>query len=278
MDRTWGSVVDGPTSAQNETTWHTVSLSTYKNYIRNGRTGAKQLNLPLIAVGGTNTDLVRRPPAGEDTTQIKFNERLFSKASIRVLLSDKVTDITNLPTVDNTVAPFSLEAGAPASVPFRSLFHLVRSRRRHRLLLQSPREQLETVDGRDTGISARFPRSSMHSPVRTPGDRYCTAKTVTTFTCKITTTAGGVNTIPVGATISAPGIVATLTTAASTPAGNGAGRTITVSNTMGFAQNTFWVDDQVVTCSGYTAASLTGCTVGTAIAGNATDTIQTSPR
>ena len=39
-------------------------------------------------------------------------------------------------------------------------------------------------------------------------------------------------------------------------------------------QNTFWVDDQVVTCSGYTAASLTGCTVGTAIAGNATDTIQ----
>ena len=42
-------------SAQNEPTWHTTSLSTYNSWIRNGRTGAKALNLPLITVGGSQS-------------------------------------------------------------------------------------------------------------------------------------------------------------------------------------------------------------------------------
>ncbi len=78
--RTEGSVVDGLGSAQNEPTWHTISLSTYNSWIRNGRTGAKTLNLPLITVGGSNPDLIRRPPVGEDTANpILFNERLFTQ-------------------------------------------------------------------------------------------------------------------------------------------------------------------------------------------------------
>ena len=106
--RTEGSLVDGLGSAQNEPTWHTVSLSSYNSWIRNGRTGAKALNLPLITVGGSNPDLIRRPPVGEDTANpILFNERLFSKASLRILLSDTAADITGLP---------SVTAGAPVSL------------------------------------------------------------------------------------------------------------------------------------------------------------------
>jgi Tfp pilus assembly protein PilX len=76
---TEGSVVDGVGSALNDPTWQTISLSTYNSYIRNGRTGAKPLNLPLLTVGGTNPDLIRRPPTGEDVANnILYNERLYT--------------------------------------------------------------------------------------------------------------------------------------------------------------------------------------------------------
>jgi hypothetical protein len=105
---TEGSVVDGVGSALNDPKWQTVSLSTYNTWIRNGRTGAKALNLPLLTVGGTNPDLIRRAPVGEDVTNpVLFNERLYSKASVRILLSDTAADITGLPTVTGT-APVSL--------------------------------------------------------------------------------------------------------------------------------------------------------------------------
>ena len=76
----------------------------YNGFIEDGTaTGAKKLSLPLTAtgVGGTNVDLVRRPaPVGEDVaTAILYNERLFTKASMRILLSDTAADITNLPGV-----------------------------------------------------------------------------------------------------------------------------------------------------------------------------------
>jgi hypothetical protein len=136
LDRTEGSLLDGLGSALNEPTWHTISLSTYNSYIRNGRTGAKVLNLPLLTVGGTNSDLIRRPcQVGAATlftasatpnyplpcatvaenvgTPVLFNERLFTKASLRILLSDTAADITNLPTVTAT-APVDLGSTPPA--------------------------------------------------------------------------------------------------------------------------------------------------------------------
>jgi hypothetical protein len=117
MQTDWGSVVDGPTSGQNEPLWHTVSLSTYNSYIRNSRTGAKALNLPLITVGGSSPDVTRRPAVNEDNTNpILFNERLFSKASLRILLSDTAADITTLPTVTNT-APVLLDGDWVATPP-----------------------------------------------------------------------------------------------------------------------------------------------------------------
>src|SRR6202011_3728675 len=106
----------------------TISLSTYNGFLRNGRTGATLLKLPLLTVGGTNPDLIRRPcqplaatltvtqvsplpmliqpcPATAEnvTNPVLFNERLFTKASLRILLSDSAADITNLPTVTATL-------------------------------------------------------------------------------------------------------------------------------------------------------------------------------
>ena len=115
-----GSLTGGVGSAAN-TNWSNISLSTYNGYIRNGGcppatgcavpargTGAKALNLALVTVGGTNTDLTRRPPSNElATNPVLFGERLFGKASVRILLSDTAAEITSLPTV-TAIAPVHL--------------------------------------------------------------------------------------------------------------------------------------------------------------------------
>ena len=91
--------------------WPTLSLSTYNGYIRNGTTGAKPLNLPLVGMGAQNTALVTRPAqnSNEDTTNPQvFGERYYSQVSLRILLSDTAADIMNLPGVTAT-APISLE-------------------------------------------------------------------------------------------------------------------------------------------------------------------------
>jgi hypothetical protein len=122
IQTTEGSLVDGVGSMANGN-WANISLTTYVGNIRNGGcpppaacpvpsrgTGAKTLQLPLVmtAVGGTNADLVRRPPAGEDVNKpLLFGERLYGKVSLRILLSDTAADITNLPTVTAT-APVRL--------------------------------------------------------------------------------------------------------------------------------------------------------------------------
>ena len=115
--RTEGSLIDGLQTAQNEPTWHTTSLSTYNSWIRNGRTGARPLNLALITVGGTNANLIQRPVANENVTApVLLNERLFTKASLRVMLSDFANDITSLPGVTAT-APVQLDGAWRAAPP-----------------------------------------------------------------------------------------------------------------------------------------------------------------
>jgi hypothetical protein len=117
---TEGSLTDDVGSSPNSN-WATVSLSTYNGYLRNGGcppvggcatpprgTGAKRLELPLITVGGTNPDMVRRAPANENVDNaLLFGERMFGKVSLRILLSDTPGDITSLPTVTAT-APVRL--------------------------------------------------------------------------------------------------------------------------------------------------------------------------
>jgi hypothetical protein len=93
-----GSVKTGPTSAQNST-WPTTSQSTFNywiedgNYGNSGGTGAKDLSLPFV--NGTNQpfQIIRRPPTTESTTSLLGSSRLANQAEIRVLLSDKESDL-----------------------------------------------------------------------------------------------------------------------------------------------------------------------------------------
>jgi hypothetical protein len=97
-----GSVTGGPNSSANAS-WPTISLSTYNGYLRTGLTGARPLNLPLITTGGANVDLIKRPVQNENSTNpTLLEERYFTKASLRILLSDSAADITGLPTVTST--------------------------------------------------------------------------------------------------------------------------------------------------------------------------------
>ena len=113
---TEGSEVGALGSALNSS-WTNISLSTYNGYIKNGLTGAEALNLPLLTAGGTNPDLVRRPSTATENVDnpTLFGERYFSKASVRILLSDTSADLSSLPTVTGD-PPISLEysAAAPA--------------------------------------------------------------------------------------------------------------------------------------------------------------------
>ena len=81
-----------PGSAPNPN-WQTISLgatpANYNGFLLNGPagsnppgTGGKRLSLPLTApgVGGTNVDIIRRPPAGENVLGILYNERLVNQA------------------------------------------------------------------------------------------------------------------------------------------------------------------------------------------------------
>lgn len=95
------------------TSWPTVSLSTYVSKIRNGTTGVTPLNLDLVAANGANIALITRPPFNESINSIIFGERYFKKVSVRILLSDTASDITSLPTVSST-APVNLNFGVNA--------------------------------------------------------------------------------------------------------------------------------------------------------------------
>jgi len=123
---TEGSVTVSVGSAPNEPTWTNTSIGTYNGNIRNSRTGAKQLSLPLVSLGAQPIDLIRRPVVGENA--LITGQRMFSQAQVRILLSDQANRITDLPTVspgatqlgrlaDNPIAGYTVDADhAPLAV------------------------------------------------------------------------------------------------------------------------------------------------------------------
>ena len=102
-----GSLVNTIGSAQNEPMWTNRSIGTYHGYIRNGRTGAKRLDLPLITVGASPIEIIKRPVAGENT--LITEQRLFSQAGFRILLSNTAAQITNLADSSNTIQPIHID-------------------------------------------------------------------------------------------------------------------------------------------------------------------------
>ena len=103
------SVTDGPTSSAN-TNWETISSSTYNSYIRTSLTGARRLDLPIVSDGAAPIDIIRRPPAGPVEADTLARQRFFNLATLRILLSDSILEITSLPGVVGV--PVSLEAAA----------------------------------------------------------------------------------------------------------------------------------------------------------------------
>ena len=106
LARDEGSLQGTLGSDPNEPTWTDRSVSTYHGNVRNGRTGAKQLLLPLITVGSQPIELIRRPVPGENA--FITGQRMYSEAGVRILLSNTAAAITALPDSSNAVAPVNL--------------------------------------------------------------------------------------------------------------------------------------------------------------------------
>lgn len=283
--RTEGSVVTGLQSALNEPLWHATSLSTYNSWIRNGRTGARRLDLSLIMAGGTNPDLIRRAPANENNTNpVLLGERLFTKASLRVLLSDTANDITSLPGVTPT-PPVEL-VGQWRGAPVNNGLGTYTVDATHPPVARIPNLVTAVItggaaSGANRTLTVPVPNAFKVPDTLTVSDGVnppwtltgCAAtKTATTFTCTAVAPGHGVNTAA-GATVT--GTVATLdgnvdVQTTTTAAWNAGVLTLTVASTMAFAPESFWVNSQIVSCGGYTAGTFTNCTLTSTIAAPAT--------
>jgi hypothetical protein len=121
-------VTPGALVPTNDPTWTTFSVTTTNGYMKNGRTGARRLVLPLVQMGALPVDLVRRPTIGSNENVANpavFGQRYFAMASLRFLLSDTAADLTTLPTATAGppvdlgnlpgVAGFNAAANAPAA-------------------------------------------------------------------------------------------------------------------------------------------------------------------
>jgi hypothetical protein len=114
---TEGSLVGTIGTAQNEPTWTNLSIGTYNGNIRNGRTGARRMDLPLVSQGATPIDLIRVPPPAEDTANPDvFRQRFYSLASLRILLADTPAELLALPGATLS-APVELVIQAPDFTP-----------------------------------------------------------------------------------------------------------------------------------------------------------------
>jgi hypothetical protein len=119
LQRTEGSKITNLASADNEPLWTQRSTGTYSSNIRNGRTGARALSLPLVADLDDNgapdaepIDLIRRPTSSNEDTdatrKFVYAQRFYAQASLRILLSDTAAEIQNLPTVTQATQPVRL--------------------------------------------------------------------------------------------------------------------------------------------------------------------------
>jgi hypothetical protein len=100
-----------PTSSAN-TNWSTISLTNYNSFLINHSTGVnKKLQLPIeILTNGQSfpIDIMRRPTQGEAANAALLGERYFAQASMKILLSDNLNDIMQLPCIDGTTQPINL--------------------------------------------------------------------------------------------------------------------------------------------------------------------------
>jgi hypothetical protein len=282
LARTEGSVTDGLSPATLNPNWTTLSLSTYNGYLRNGRTGARPLNLALIAMGpdATSLDLIRRPPINEHVANANlFAERYYSQVSLRILLSDTIADLTSLPTVDNTRPPVLLDGNWNITVPNNGTAYGPIDAS-HPPIARSP--GLNTVNlsaATAAGSNLTLTVASVPAYFRPPTlrmlgiDVTCTSRTTNQFMgCVGTPAAASTTAVTARDPVNSVPNVSTNLTAATVV--NAAILNVTNNTTQRFAPITFWLKNTLVTCTGNTTTTFTGCNnVPAAVAG---DTITTS--
>lgn len=257
--------------------WKALSEVTYRTNIRTEATGAKALRLPLATQGATPIDLIRRPPANEHVANPPvFAQRYFAQASLRILLSDRASDITNLPTITGT-APVSLEGNWNTTPP---VGYVVGAGRPAVARSWGPTPTGVTVNATASGGTTLTLNPSVPTWLRVPAHTITVAGSNVVCNGDVTaTTFSGCGAHPAfasGAVVTttiSPGVTAT-TTLTAAAALNSA--TITVATTRGFflASRTIWADEVPITCAGYTANNLTGCNAGAVVG----DVIQTEYR
>ena len=80
------------TGAANPAWAGSISTVQFASFIVNGQTGATKLQLPFVQASNVGAiDIIRRPQASD--TALLTSSRLYSKAQIRILLADTITDL-----------------------------------------------------------------------------------------------------------------------------------------------------------------------------------------
>jgi hypothetical protein len=275
-----GSVTAGPGSTK-VSGWKNLSEATYNTNVRNTLTGAKALNLPLVSQGAVPIDLIRRPEINSNENIARppvFAQRYFAMASLRILLSDRASDLTSLPTV-TAAQPFALDPalanpfGPAAGMPplARSIGPVLPGA----ATVQATGGNGGTGTGTITITGAAFPAWLQMGGTALPtfiigGSTVtnCTAMTATQI--QNCTVAGATTPLNTNFNVAFPtGEVRTFRTAGSGSATVGGGKNITLVSTNSLAWATpprnlwFTTGRSPVTCSGYNAAAgtrqLTGC-------------------
>jgi hypothetical protein len=283
-----GSVAGMPGSAVNSS-WKNLSQTTYKGYIRNGATGATRLDLPLVSQGAQAIDLIRRPVvnSSENTTNSGvYVQRYFAQASLRILLSDRIADIHDLPTVtsgDPVLLGGDWNATPPTSYGPVDATHPPIARSIGTLSFLTKSSSCCSVSSGELTIktAAAIP-VEFKAPVNLVIGAYtnpCTGKNATQFTgCTFATNPGSGSavtaTLPSGATVS--------TTTSGSVSGSGSAKTVTINTPAGatsafktapFSVNTFFINGNLYTCTGYDATpQFTGCNDDTTPGNGATIT------
>ena len=100
---------DSP-GGKSDDAWERDVYSQYDGYLRNGKTGALKMELPLVSGGLQPYEIIHRAPKNEDTSEpVVFEQRFSSIAGLRILLSDTQTEIMDLPGVDRSKLPVLLQ-------------------------------------------------------------------------------------------------------------------------------------------------------------------------
>jgi hypothetical protein len=208
-----------------------------------------------------------------------FGERYYSKVSLRILLSDTAADISNLPTVDNTKPPVPLDGNWNTTVPNNGTAYGPIDAG-HPPIARSPglnTVNLSTATAGGNGVTltvAAVPSYFQPPILRLLGtDVTCTGRTANQFIGCTGTPAASINTaVTTRNPVNSVSTVSTILTAATVV--NAATLNVTNNTTQAFAPLTFWLKNTLVTCTGNTTATFTGCNnVPAAVAG---DTITTS--